>query len=146
MKYRPNRMYYEKNQAADAINNLLIARAPDFGISKIPIEWVSQSNKKDAKLLRIANIQALLVGKRVWFYRNMPGYDKLTQQLLRFPRAGHDDYADALGMACEAPTGYQLESTATQVRREDSNWLHKFTPATIIDDYYDGGCGSGLCC
>jgi predicted phage terminase large subunit-like protein len=145
-KYRPKQIYYEKNQAADSLNNLLIARALDFQIYKIPIVWVPVSNQKDAKLTRISGIQALLLGKRVWLYRRMPNYDKLVKQLLRFPRSGHDDYADAMGMACEAPTGFQFESTPQQQHQHDNNWLHKLHPAMEPgDQYYDSGCGTGFC-
>jgi len=147
-KYHPKEMYYEKNQGWESLNNLLIARAPDFGVNKIPIQWIPQSNQKDAKLTRISGIQTLLVGKRIWLYRHMPNYDKLVKQLLRFPRSGgHDDYADAMGMACEAPTGFQFEAVPSQQLQSVGSWLNRLHNCAPVDENYpDSGGGSGLCC
>jgi phage terminase large subunit-like protein len=124
--YKPTSVFLEKTAASDAINNLLIARAPDFNMyGSLPIVWTTPSNRKDAKMLRIGAAQSWLIGKRVWIYRNMlsdpQAYDKLVLQLVRFPRNGkHDDRADAFAMALEAPIalGTALQNTSEQQQAE----------------------------
>lgn len=148
LKHRPKEVFLEKNYAADALNNLLIARAPEFGVFRLPITWVPQSNVKGAKHSRIANIQTMFVGKRLWLYAAMPNYDRLVRQLLRFPRSGgHDDFPDCLGMACELPLGWSTEQLPSLQQQSAGNWLRKLHGVTLADDsYYDHGAGSGLCC
>jgi phage terminase large subunit-like protein len=137
MKWRPTSLFIEKNPHSwEHIQNLLIAKAPDFGVANLPIQWISQSNVKDAKLLRISGIQTYLMGKRLWLYANIPHYNRLVQQLLRFPRSGHDDLADCLGLATEAPTFFTSDPTPTQIQQTQSpsSWLRRLNPVQTEDE------------
>jgi len=152
--YAPQTVFLEKTQASDSINNLLVARAPDFGVARLPIVWTPPSNKKDAKTLRIGASQSWLIGKRVWLYHQFlsdpEGYSKLVKQLCRWPRSGkHDDRADAWSMVFETPLSLEIasQSTAEQQHRRDHNFLHTLHNAAPVDDaYYDNGAGTGFCC
>jgi predicted phage terminase large subunit-like protein len=143
---RPNIVYFERPAGpADALNNLLVARAAQVGLPKIPIEWVKVLNQKGAKATRIGNIQASLMSKRLWLYAGMPGYDQLVQQLCRWPRLKHDDFADALARVIEAPSGWQFDTPSPI--QSPTNWLRKFNQAAPVDDGYpDSGGGSGMAC
>ena len=145
-KHRPTAFFLEKNAAADALMNQIIARAPEFMISKIPIQWIPQGNVKDQKFVRIAGIAPVLVGKRLWLSASMPGYEKLKQQLLQFPRARHDDYADTLGLCVECPTGWASEAVPLAAVETSLDWLRRLNPAApVAPNYEDSGAGSGLC-
>jgi hypothetical protein len=145
----PNIVYLEKPAGpADALANLITARAAQMGIPRaIPIEWIKPGNQKGVKALRIGNIQAALVGKRLWLYSGMPGYQTLVEQLCRWPRGKFDDYADALGRVVEVPSGYQFEQPPQQESSRD--WMKRYLGSSAEpqeDSYTDRGCGSGLVC
>jgi hypothetical protein len=144
----PNIIYLEKPAGpADALANLITARAAQMGIPRaIPIEWIKPGNQKGVKALRIGNIQAALVGKRLWLYGGMKGYQTLVEQLCRWPRGKFDDYADALGRVVEVPSGYQLEQTPQQESSRD--WMKRYLGSQEApdDNYRDTGGGSGLAC
>jgi phage terminase large subunit-like protein len=148
-KWRPGGVHLEGGHAHDAIENLLIARAKDFGLYKLPIlEWLKPSNKKDAKFLRISALNSWMVGRRIFIFKHIPnnGYEKLVQQLLRFPRSGgKDDRADAMSLALEANLGLQFETTAAQQQRADNSmlkFLHNLQPKPKEDDYDSRPAGS----
>ena len=82
---------------SDSLHLNLIARAPEFGLAKLPIEWIPTSNVKDAKNARIGDIEMAMKAKRLLLYSKMKGYDLLVQQLLKFPNLKFDDRADPLG-------------------------------------------------
>lgn len=126
--------------------NQIIARAAEMNLPKTPIEWLKPGNQKGRKNFRIGNIQPALVGRRLWIWHGIDGYQKLCDQLTKWPRIKHDDRADCLGYVVEAPTGYEHE-TPPAPPQTTANWLRKLNQATPAEDeYYDGGLGSGLCC
>jgi hypothetical protein len=143
----PNIIYLEKPSGpADALANLITARAAQMGIPRmLPIEWIKPGNQKGVKALRIGNIQAALVGKRLWLYSGMKGYQTLVEQLCRWPRGKFDDWADALGRVVEVPSGYQLEQPPQQESAQ--TWMKRYlrTQDPPDDNYYDSGLGTGLC-
>jgi predicted phage terminase large subunit-like protein len=145
LKWRPKSVFLEKNLGSDSLNDQILARAAEHGLPKVPLMWIPQSNVKGAKNARIAQIQASLMGKRVWFYVNMPGYQKLVNQLCKWPRGKHDDFADTLAMAIEAPTGWTTDTLPPPP--STTNWLRRLNAVQPVDDSYgDNGCGTGLVC
>ena len=114
----------------------------------LPVEWVEAPNNEGAKLARIGNIKGWLVNKRLWLYANMPDYDVLSKQLVKWPKMGKkDDYADCLGWCVEVPSGFQTD--APIVVNSAVNWRKKFLindDAPGDDQYFDNGCGNGLVC
>ncbi len=142
----PNIVYLEKPAGpADALANLITARAAQMGIPRmIPIEWIKPGNQKGVKALRIGNIQAALVGKRLWLYSGMKGYQTLVEQLCRWPRGKFDDWADALGRVVEVPSGYQFEQPPQQESAQ--TWMKRYlrTQDPPDDNYPDCGMGNGL--
>ena len=113
MKYRPRVIFIERTPAWESFDYAFKAYAVQKQIQQLPIEWIKMSMEKNAKLRRIAAVQAPLAQQRLWLFAGMSGYKKLYEQLRKHPRSGKtDDYADCLGLLCAAPTGYHLSSMA----------------------------------
>ena len=146
LRHRPSDMFYEKFNGWEAYNNVITAYAKEKGVPHVPLQWLKGSQSPNAKLIRIGAVKGPLEAGRLWLYAGIPGYDRLVKQLTKWPKLGrHDDFADCCGMVAAAPTGYELETPP----QTDStlNWLRKLGQQPPGDDsYYDGGCGSGLCC
>jgi phage terminase large subunit-like protein len=141
---RPNVVYLEKTLGSSHLHELIIARATAMGMPSIPIQWIKPSQQKNAKNIRIGNIQEPLQSKRLWLYSGMPFYQDLVDQLVKWPRMKHDDFADCLGRVTEAPTGYETEGPPVQTV---GNWLKELHKAKDVDDDYpDSGGGSGMSC
>lgn len=146
---RPTKAYFEKNLNSDSLQLALEARKAEFGLARLPIEWLDFSgNRKDGKATRIESVENVLKSGRLWLCSWMPGYDKLEKQLLQFPNNQHDDFCDCLSMCCECPTNFLRETTPLQYEHQMSdNWLRKLhTPQSDSGTYEDGGCGSGIVC
>lgn len=146
LRHRPATMFFEKINGWDAFNRVITSYATDKGVQNVPLQWIKGSQTANAKLIRIGSVKGPLATGRLWFYAGMPGYNKLVQQLLKWPKLGkHDDMADACGMCVEAPTGYQMQQAPVAV--PISHWLRKLNSSEATpDDAYDNGCGSGICC
>jgi len=146
LKHRPQMIYYEKFNGWEAYENIITAHAATRGIMKLPIQWEKGSQAPKAKVTRIGAVKGPLIAKRLWFYAGMPGYSRLSDQLVKWPKLGrHDDFADCAGMVMAAPTGYQLETPPEVLL--PSNWLRKLNQSEPIDDSYgDNGCGTGIVC
>ena len=144
LKHRPNIMYYEKFNGWEAYDRIIAARAKELGVTNVPIQWEKGSQADNAKLIRIGAVKGVLANRRMWLYAGMPGYDRLVQQLLKWPKLGrHDDFADCAGMVAAAPTGYQLENPPKT--ESATNWLRKLAATGPVDDSYpDMGMGNGL--
>lgn len=145
-KHRPSIIYYEKFNGWEAYDRIITAHAATKGIMKTPIQWEKGSQADNAKLIRIGSVKGPLTAKRLWFYSGMPGYQKMVNQLVKWPKLGrHDDFADCAGMVVAAPTGYQLQ--APPVVQSAMNWLRTLHQPDILDDSYgDNGCGTGIVC
>ena len=146
LKHRPSVFYYEKFNGWEAYNNVITAYAATKGLLKVPIQWEKGSQAANAKLIRIGAVKGPLQQKRLWFFADMPGYQLMVNQLVKWPKLGrHDDFADCVGMVVAAPTGY--EQTNPPVQESTTNWLRRLHPAVNVDDSYgDNGCGTGICC
>jgi hypothetical protein len=133
----------EKTLGSGSLNNQIIARAAEVGLPKIPIQWLKPGNRKGSKNFRISNIQPAFVGRRLWLWHAIAGYDILVKQLCRFPRIKHDDFADCLGWVVEAPTGYELETPPQ--RESTGHWLARLNGCEPENpNYPDSGGGSGV--
>jgi phage terminase large subunit-like protein len=147
MTVRPFKFYVEKNLGWENLFELIKATAGANNIQMLPIEWIggAANNKKGAKGIRIRGVQAMLTSRRLWLFAGMEEYQLLVSQLCKFPRGKHDDYADTLGMVCEAPTGWALESPPPP--ESTTNWLHRLHGAALIEGPYgDCGAGTGIAC
>jgi len=146
LKHRPNIMFIEKFNGWEAYDTVIAGYAATKGVLKVPIQWEKGSQAANAKLIRIGSVKGPLANKRLWLYAAMPGYQRLVQQLVKWPKLGrHDDFADCAGMVVGAPTGYQLENPP--VVASTTNWLRKFNESGTMDDSYgDNGCGTGIVC
>ena len=150
---RPETFFIERNMNSDSFALNLAARMPEVGLAKLPIIWTDLSTKKDAKQDRIADIELAMKGRRFFIVKQMQGspgaFEKLVQQLLRFPNcgAGGDDFADCAGMIVSAPTNYLSEALPQTQPQSMNSWLNKLHRCAEPDDSYgDNGCGSGLVC
>ena len=146
--FHPSALYYEKFNGWDAYNAVILAKAKELGIENLPLQWIKGTQTPNAKMVRIGAVKGPLAAGRLWLYKYMDtqgAYEKLTTQLIRWPKLGkHDDFADALGLVIEAPTGYQFEQPPVQ--QTTTNWLRQMNPRpTGEDSYYDSGMGNGLC-
>lgn len=146
LRHRPSVIYYEKFNGWEAYNNVITAYAATKGVLRVPIQWEKGSQAANAKTIRIGSVKGPLSAKRLWLYALMPAYQRLVQQLVKWPKLGrHDDFADCAGMVVAAPTGYQLENPPQIV--STTNWLRKFNQSGPPDDTYgDNGCGTGIVC
>jgi len=130
---RPSVIYLEKFNGWEAYNNVITAHARARGILKVPIEWVKGSQADNAKLIRIGSVKGPLQQRRLWFYGPMKGYDKLVQQLIKWPKLGkHDDFADTCGMVVAAPTNWQTENPPVAISL--SHWLRRLDSVQIEGD------------
>ena len=151
LTHRPAVIYYEQFNGWEAYNKIIEAEANKRGIVKVPIQWEKYSNTADAKTVRIGTIKGMLTSQRLWLYALMgvpthaKAYDTLVNQLVKWPKLGrHDDFADTLGMVIQVPTGFQIQPTAQNV--DMMSWLRKLNQTPMADDdYYDTGCGTGIC-
>jgi len=155
MRLRPLNLYMQKDLNAESFQLNLLARAPEFGVYKVPIVFTDATNRAGAKQISIGNIENAMKGKRLKLYRNMPGYAPLVSQLLKFPNNGrldHDDYADCAAQCVSAPTGALYDPLPEQQRRPGggpgnpcslpASWLPN--AQTDNDEYPDTGMGNGL--
>lgn len=132
-RHRPNMMYYEKFNGWEAYDKIIAACAATRGIVKVPLQWEKGSQAAGAKMIRIGSVKGWLSSKRLWFYAGMPGYDRLVNQLCKWPKLGrHDDFADCAGMVVAAPTGVQLENPP--VITSATHWLNKFNQVKTEPD------------
>jgi hypothetical protein len=139
MKHRPTMIWLERFMGWEAYNTVFEIFARDNGIQKMPIEWKKMSNQADAKNIRIGGIKGILAQQRLWLHGGSPGYDKLKDQLLKFPKSGgHDDFADCLGLVCECPTGFQSDMQSIQPREAPTtaNFIRSLH-ASNDHDFYD---------
>jgi len=141
-RVRPQTAFFEKNLNSDSLDLNLLAYAPQHNLAKLPLTWTPLSNKPDAKQIRIGDIEAAMRGKRLYLFAQMPGYNRLCEQLLKFPNAGHDDFADALSQCLTAETGWQRESLPVQ---STSNWLKRLNEAALPEVGPDENDGTRIC-
>jgi hypothetical protein len=146
LRHRPNMMYYERFLGWEAYDRIIQAAASVRGVQKVPLQWEQNPNSLHAKTVRIGTIKGVLASKRLWLFAQMPGYQQLVQQLVKWPKLGrHDDFADALGQVIKAPTGYQLSNPPAAVTT--LHWLGGLHRAKDMDDdYTDQGAGTGINC
>jgi len=146
LRYRPRIIWIEKMQSWETFTFSFNMYALQRGIQKFPVEWLPMSNANNAKKIRIGSVIVPLKEGRLWLYGGMPGYSDLRTQLLRWPKLGnHDDFADTLGMVCNAPTGYHLEKVpTTQTPKEMWKKLH--ATKENENNYPDSGAGTGILC
>jgi hypothetical protein len=123
-RFRPiQTMYIEDNLNSDSTKLLIESAARDKGIMNLPVQFLNPNRQKDAKSIRIGEIEQVLKARRLWLYSGMPGYDLLVKQLLKHPNESsvlHDDLADDLGIVCQCPTNY-LAETAPLTPRPNNN-------------------------
>lgn len=144
--HRVQKVFYERFNGWEAYQNVILAKCKQKGIDNVPLEWLKVSQTPNAKLVRIGAVKGPLEAGRLWFFADMPGYQDMTNQLVKWPKLGkHDDFADGVGLCVEAPTGYQFE--APPQPPPPMHWLRKLNQtAEVSDGYYDNGAGSGVCC
>jgi hypothetical protein len=127
IKHHPKYVFIEKYNGWDPQNRDITANAVAKGVTNIPIQWLKGSQAAGAKIIRIGAINGTLTSRRLWLYGNMPGYQKLVNQLVKWPKLGrHDDFADCMGMVIAAPTGWELVTPPTVV--DPNSWLHSMIP------------------
>ena len=110
MKYRPSIIWLERFLGWEAYDNVFRSFANSHNIQRFPVEWLKMSQVAGAKQLRIGAIKGVLSQRRLWLYAGAEHYEILVEQLKKWPKSGkHDDFADCLALACQAPIGFQNE-------------------------------------
>jgi len=111
--YRPAVVFVEKINAWEAFDHNFRAYATQHNIQRYPVVWHQFSHALDAKKMRIGSAQSPLEQRRLWIYGNMPNYQRLLEQLDKYPQSGrYDDCADCLGMVVGVPTGWYSEAVS----------------------------------
>jgi hypothetical protein len=106
MQHRPQAVWIERFLGWEAYNNVLMSKAATLGLQQLPVEWRKLDRRPDAKTLRIGTPLAWMINGKLWLFAGMLHYDKLINQLKKWPKIPHhDDFGDCLGHACEAPHG-----------------------------------------
>jgi hypothetical protein len=134
---RPHGVFLEKTLGWASLDMNLKTHGPTFGVFHIPLFWTEVSNVKNAKALRIEQIEIAMKQDRVRLFAGMPGYDQLVKELESFPNAKHDDFPDALAQAIAAPTGVWQQTVPTPRTALDD--IHRW----IFDKPTDEGGDSG---
>lgn len=132
--HRPQVIWLERFSGWEVFDTTFRMYAQVHGLKRFPVDWLELSNKSDAKVLRIGAIQPVLTARRLWLFGGMDHYDTLISQLSKWPRSGkHDDFADAMGYVCQAPTGYQSDSgVVIPVTKKEMEELYKKQVQKII--------------
>jgi hypothetical protein len=137
LKYRPAMIWIEGFPAWEAFNTVLEMFARNKNIQRFPVEWLQLTYHKDAKKIRMGTVQVPLKERRLWLYAGMPYYERLCEDLYRWPKLGkHDDFGDCLGLVVSVPTGYQLEALPRAMDSSKS-WLRKIHEPKEDSSSYD---------
>lgn len=144
-KHRPYIIWLERFLGWEAYDKVIRGYAEKRKLQRMPLEWYKMSNVEGAKLTRIGAVKAPLKESRLWIYAGIPGYEILVKELLKWPKMGRrDDFADNLGLVCQVPSGYEVQSAAPPVTSMFRRQHPLSDPAE--SGYEDGGCGSGIIC
>jgi hypothetical protein len=144
---RPRSVFFEKTLGWASLDMNLKTHGPSFGVFNIPLFWTDVSNVKNAKALRIEQIEIAMKQDRLRLFAGMEGFEILVKELESFPNAKHDDFPDALAQSIAAPTGLMSQSLPTpetsliQIRR----WMG-MDQKNVEENYPDSGMGSGFAC
>jgi hypothetical protein len=148
IQHRPQAVWLEKFLGWEAYNNILMSKAAALQLQQLPVDWKKLDRRPAAKTLRIGTPLSWLIDKKLWLYAGMPYFDKLTNQLLKWPKIPHhDDFGDCLGHACEAPHGAAGTPApppgGTMMDRVRK--MHRDREERIgMDGFGGGGTGSGI--
>lgn len=138
LKYRPTMIWLEAFLGWEAYQTVMELFCNAKQIQRFPVEWLKLTYKKDAKIIRMGTAIVPLKERRLWFFSGMPNYETMCEDLKRWPKSGkHDDYGDCVGLVCQVPTGYQLESLPRSMDTSKS-WLRKLNETQNEDPTYDG--------
>jgi hypothetical protein len=106
MQHRPQAVWLEGFLGWEAYNNVLMAKAQQSGMQQLPVEWRKLDRRPQAKTLRTGTPLGWMKLGKLWLFAGMQHYTHLCDQLKKWPKIpNHDDFADCLGHACEAPHG-----------------------------------------
>lgn len=156
MTWRPRIIWLEAFLGWEAYDTVIRMMAAQMGIQKVPIEWIPLDQQEDAKMIRIGSVQAWLTQKKLWYFAGMTHFEKLKEQQKKWPKFGRfDDFADCMGLVCNAPHGVALE----RIPQSAHNMRQKITrihfpqgdPRSIVtpeqeEQYSFGKAGSLLNC
>jgi hypothetical protein len=147
MQHRPQAVWIERFLGWEAYNNVLMSKAATLGIQQLPVEWRKLDRRPDAKTLRIGTPLAWMINGKLWLFAGMLHYDKLINQLKKWPKIPHhDDFGDCLGHACEAPHGAAAVPPPKPANTMD--YIRALHAANLAQQeaerFGGGGTGSGL--
>lgn len=99
IQYRPEKILIEKSAAGIVFVDYLRLVAQQNKMV-LPIDLLKIDNKKDAKYTRIANLQGLMMYKKLRFFEGLSAWDKIVHQFEIFPggKHKHDDYIDTISL------------------------------------------------
>lgn len=147
LQHRPQAVWIERFLGWEAYNNVLMREAGAIGLQQLPVEWRKLDRRPDAKILRIGTPLNWLISGKLWLFAGMKDYDKLINQLKKWPKIPHhDDYGDCLGHACEAPHGAaQIPAPQSYDPMAHIRQLHAQNAARqSAEQFGGGGTGTGL--
>jgi hypothetical protein len=147
MQHRPQAVWIERFLGWEAYNNVLMSKAATLGMQQLPVEWRKLDRRPDAKTLRIGTPLAWMINGKLWLFAGMLHYDKLINQLKKWPKIPHhDDFGDCLGHACEAPHGAAAVPPPKPANTMD--YIRALHAANLAQQeaerFGGGGTGSGL--
>jgi hypothetical protein len=147
MQHRPQAVWLEGFLGWEAYNNVLMAKAQQLGMQQLPVEWRKLDRRPAAKTLRTGTpLGGMKLGK-LWLFAGMEHYNHLCAQLKKWPKIPtHDDFADCLGHACEAPHGAAAVPPPRAANTMD--YIRALHAANLAQQeaerFGGGGTGSGL--
>lgn len=134
-------LYMQYNIAEIYVQNVVLDAFFKFYASEkymLPFKVVKVSRQKDAKYLRIASLEPLFKSGRLKFQRDQVD---LLGELAQYPRAKHDDMADALafGVAQLSIPGYRRKATSNIIEfgslehiRRSIKQVHNIIPTKLM--------------
>ena len=126
LKYRPSMIWLEAFHGYEAYDTVFQLFARDHNVQNFPVTWIPLTYGKDDKKIRIGTIKVPLQEGRLWLFAGMPQYERLCEDLLRWPKLGkHDDFSDCLGLVVKVPTGFHLETLPRAVDGSNRSFLRK---------------------
>jgi hypothetical protein len=116
--YRPEKIFIEKSAAGIVFVDYLRLVALQRKMV-LPVEFIKVDNQKDAKYIRIANLQGLMSYKRLQFFEGIPVWDKIVHQFEIFPggKHKHDDYIDTIALFATHMIGTKMAMQPVQPKR-----------------------------
>lgn len=141
IKHKPVKILIEKTAAGVYFVEYLRMVAADRRLN-LPLDFIKVNSTKGAKFERISTVSGFLKRNKLWFLVGLPCWTKLSDQFKGFPKMGHDDYPDTVGLMVQH-FAVNMPMTPIVIRNfADYLFKHQETPTFAVPPEDRNGNGS----